>query len=425
MVNRNQAPAIHSIKKLFIPPTNIYTFENGTTVCEVNLGSQDILKIEVVHKAGRSTEYQRLVSRATASLLKEGTSNKSSAAVAEEIDFYGSSIKTASNMDFAYTTVYCLLKYVDQALAMVHELYTSPSFPEEEIEKFKKLNIQKLHDELSKNEVLTYRQLTEEIFGKNHPYGYNSTEADYMNIDRTSILQHFNDFYGTDNCYIFVSGKITDAVRRKIQKYFGQTSKLSVKKQYTPVTVSHEGRTIHLYSKNEHQSALKTGFRLFNNTHPDNAAFFVLNTIYGGYFGSRLMTSIREKSGLTYDIFSNMDQMVHDGCFYVSTEAATEYIPKIFDEIYHQMDRLRQKKVKKGELEMVKNYLTGNFMNMLDGPMNVASFAKTMVLTDKKPEDFNTFFNEIKSIDALHILDTAQKYFIKEKMIEVIVSPEQ
>jgi len=358
-------------------------------------------------------------------LLKEGTSNKSSAAIAEEIDFYGSSIKTASNMDFAYTTVYCLLKYADQALAMVHELYTSPSFPEEEIEKFKKLNIQKLHDELSKNEVLTYRQLTEEIFGKNHPYGYNSTEADYMDIDRTSILQHFNDFYGTDNCYIFVSGKITDAVRRKIQNYFGQTSKLSVKKQYTPVTVSHEGRTIHLYSKNEHQSALKTGFRLFNNTHPDNAAFFVLNTIYGGYFGSRLMTSIREKSGLTYDIFSNMDQMLHDGCFYVSTEAATEYIPKIFDEIYHQMDRLRQKKVKKGELEMVKNYLTGNFMNMLDGPMNVASFAKTMVLTDKKPEDFNTFFNEIKSIDALHILDTAQKYFIKEKMIEVIVSPEQ
>jgi len=425
MVNRNQAPAIHSIKKLFIPPTNIYAFENETTVCEVNLGSQDILKIEVVHKAGRSTEYQRLVSRATASLLKEGTSNKSSAAIAEEIDFYGSSIKTASNMDFAYTTVYCLLKYADQALAMVHELYTSPSFPEEEIEKFKKLNIQKLHDELSKNEVLTYRQLTEEIFGKNHPYGYNSTEADYMDIDRTSILQHFNDFYGTDNCYIFVSGKITDAVRRKIQNYFGQTSKLSVKKQYTPVTVSHEGRTIHLYSKNEHQSALKTGFRLFNNTHPDNAAFFVLNTIYGGYFGSRLMTSIREKSGLTYDIFSNMDQMLHDGCFYVSTEAATEYIPKIFDEIYHQMDRLRQKKVKKGELEMVKNYLTGNFMNMLDGPMNVASFAKTMVLTDKKPEDFNTFFNEIKSIDALHILDTAQKYFIKEKMIEVIVSPEQ
>ena len=401
---------------------DMYTFPNGTRVCEINLGSQDIVKMEIIHTAGRSTEQQKLISRATAALMREGCADKTSAMIAEEIDYYGSSIKAASNMDFSYSTLYCLLRHADKGIRLMHEIYTRPSFPEDEIEKFKKLSIQKLREELSKNEVLTYRHITEEIFGANHAYGYNSTESDYNNIYRDAVLNHYSDLYGTDNCIIILSGKITDHIRKEVFRYFGNDFKAAEKPVYVPVTASEKSRRINITSKNEHQSAIKTGFRLFDKNHPDHAAFFLTNTILGGYFGSRLMTSIREESGYTYDIYSNMDQMLYDGCFYVSTETAPEYIAPVLQEIYHQMDILKHEPVAAQELRMVKNYLMGSFMNVLDGPVNVSSFVKSMVLIGKEPKDFLTFTDEILAMQPGKIMEMAQKYFLPEKIIEIVVS---
>lgn len=424
MINRKSGPASYNINKLNIPELEIYDWTNGTRVCEVNLGSQDILKIEVVHVAGRSVEEHHLISRAVSSLLKDGSGQKTSAQIAEEIDFYGSSIKTASNMDFSYTTMYTLTKYADKIIPLLHELYIEPTFPEDEIEKFKKLNIQKLKEELTKNEVITYRQITEEIFGKEHAYGYNSTEIDYLNIDRSKIITHFKQNYGTNNRYIFISGKITDPIRKLISDTFGQDNSIAKEHKYVPVMKEAGGKKIQIRSKNEHQSAIKTGMRLFDKNHPDNASFFVLNTIFGGYFGSRLMSSIRENLGYTYDIFSSVDQMLYDGCFYVSTEAAPSYEKLLLKEIYQQMEILKQEKVSKDELSMVKNYLMGNFINMLDGPMNVSSFAKTMILTGKNPSAFNLFTTEILDTNMDQIMDMAQKYLNEKNMIEILVSPE-
>ncbi|HMR87541.1 MAG TPA: pitrilysin family protein [Saprospiraceae bacterium] len=423
MINRKKGPEIHPVQKLNIPSIDQYTLTNGIKVCEVNLGSQEIVKIEIVHTAGRSYEDHHLIGRATSSLLKDGCGSLNSAEIAEKIDYYGSSIKTASNMDFSFTSIHTLNKHCDRILPLLHAMYTTPTFPEDEIEKFKSLNIQKLKEELTKNEVITYRQITEEIFGIDHPYGYNSKEEDYLGIDRQKIIHHFDDFYGSDNCYLFLSGHITDSIRKDIDAYFGQTIKSSKKKIYQPSTTDLARKEILISSKNEHQSAIKTGRKLFDKNHPDNAAVFVLNTLLGGYFGSRLMTNIREEKGLTYDIYSSVDQMLFDGCFYVSTEAATEYVTPILKEIYKEMDILKQEKADLEELQMVKNYLMGNFMNMLDGPMNVSSFAKSMVLTGKNPEEFHDFADAIIGIEPEKVMDVAQKYLNKEQMIEIVVSP--
>jgi zinc protease len=423
MLDRKAGPTIHKTDELIFPSYELYQWSNGTKVCEINLGSQDILKVEVIHVAGRSTEHHHLVSRAVSSLIKDGCKDKTSTMIAEEIDFYGSSIKTASNMDFSYTTLYCLTKFSDKAIKQLYDIYTFPTFPEDEIEKFKQLNIQKLKEELTKNEVLTYRQITEEIFGKKHPYGYNSVEADYKNLNRQIIIDHYDMKYGTDNRYIIISGKINDNIRKTIAETFGQDHKLSKVGPYTPASFT-PGRRIAITSKNEHQSAIKLGLKLFNRDHQDNAPFFVLNTIFGGYFGSRLMSSIREDLGYTYDIYSSTDQMLHDGCFYVSTEAAPEYIEPLIKEVYHQMEMLKQDKVKPKELNMVRNYLMGSFLNMLDGPMNVSSFVKTMLLTGREPIDFLKFTAEVNEIKSDKLQEMAQKYFQLQDMIEVIVTPE-
>ena len=422
-MNRKKGPPIFPIGKLPIPHLYQYNLSNGIKVCEVNFGSQEIIKIEIVHKAGRSKEDYKLIGRATSSLLKEGCYGMTSSEIAEKIDYYGASIKTGSNMDFSYTSLYSLTKHIDNIIPIISAMYTEPSFPEEEIRKFKQLNIQKLKEELTKNEVLAYRQITEEIFGKNHVYGYNSFEEEYYKIDRQKIVSHFDDYYGTDVAFIFLSGRITDDIRKSISDNFGQTLKKSKQKLYLESLIPVFKKEIKIATKNDHQCAIKIGCKLFDKQHEDNAVFFVLNTILGGYFGSRLMTSIREDKGYTYDISSNMDQMLYDGCFYVSTETAPQYADMILNETYFQMQLLQNEKIDTTELDMVKNYIMGNFMNMLDGPMNVSSFAKALISVGQNENDFESFVSKIKEIDSEDIMKAAQKYLIKDQMTEIVVGP--
>lgn len=423
MTDRTQPPLIFDLKSVYIPPTEIYSLPNGVKVCEINTGSQDILRFDIVHKAGRSVENNRIAARATASILKDGCGNMNSDEFSERIDFYGAGIKTASNMDFSYSTLYTITKHAPELLKLLHEMYTQPLFDDTEIQKFKQQNIQKLREELSKNEVLTFRHFTEEVFGKDHPYGYNSTIEDYKNLNQSHLLSHFNDFYGSDNCFIFMSGKINDTIRNLTYDLFGKSAKASLKKEYTPTLSAVTPKSIQILSKNKHQSALKLGFKIFDRSHADNAGFFVLNTVFGGYFGSRLMMNIREDKGYTYDIYSVMDQMLHDGCFYIDTEADPEYMTPILKEIAKEMDILKNEKITNQELKMVKNYLMGNFMNMLDGPVNMTSLAKTMVLTGQKPEDFQLFVEQILAVSPEDIRNMAQKYFNADRFIDVLVTP--
>jgi predicted Zn-dependent peptidase len=82
-----------------------------------------------------------------------------------------------------------------------------------------------------------------------------------------------------------------------------------------------------------HQAAIRIGRRLFTQQHPDWNGLYVLNTILGGYFGSRLMAEIRENLGLTYGIYSGVDSFSEDGCFYISTETTTDNIKTVIQAI--------------------------------------------------------------------------------------------
>jgi len=425
MLNRTVAPKIHEIKKLTIPPVEYYMLDNGVQVCEVNMGSLEVLKIEIVHVAGRTMEDKRSTARSTASLLKEGCGSLSSADIHEAIDFYGAGLKAGSNMDFSYTSLHTMTKFAPELINLVGEMYNNPTFPDIELKKFKEINIENLKEEFTKNNVLIYRKITEEIFGKDNPYGYNSMPYDYQAITKEDIYHHYNTYYGSDNMYIFISGKVDPSTRMLINQTFGQTIKTTPKKIITPnATVIRKAQEI-VHSPNLHQNSIAIGRGLFDRHHADNVPFFVTNTLLGGYFGSRLMEVIREDKGWTYDISSSIDQMLYDGCFYITSEAAPEFIAPILKETYHQMELLRNEKVKNKELNMVKNYLMGIFMNMLDGPMNVSAFAKSMILTGQKISDFEQFIDEMQSLTPDKIRNCAQTYLNPDDMIEAIVTQNQ
>jgi len=354
-------------------------------------------------------------------LLKEGTESYTGSQLAEEVDFYGANISSGGSLDYSYVKIFTLNKYFLKMLPILEEVVYKPSFADEELQKYAKNSIQKLKVEMAKSELVAYKAITEKLYGPDHVYGYNSTNEIFNNLTREKLLDYYNTAYGTDNCTVIMSGKITDEVRQAVKALFGKQPKKEVELDFNLPKVLPQNCSERIKAEDNLQSAVKIGCRLFKRDHKDFQDMFVLNTVLGGYFGSRLMSSLREEKGYTYNIYSSIDMMIYDGYFNVSTEVGNEYLEATLEGIYSEMERLKNEKIGKIELDMVKNYLSGNFLNMVDGPFKVAGIAKVGALNNLDISFYQKLMSRIHSVTAEDLQALAKKYFLRENMIEIIV----
>ncbi|MFZ2899788.1 MAG: pitrilysin family protein [Saprospiraceae bacterium] len=421
MVNRSKPPKIHEIRNLALPTPRLHYLDNGIPVYEVCMGTQEVLKLELVFQAGRPYEKVPLVSRTAAALLREGAAGRSAGDIAETIDFYGGTLASQGSLDHITITLYCLTRHFNALLPFVAEMLTDPAFPEDELRAFVERSKQRLQVDLTRNDIVAYRLITECLYGQEHPYGYNSTPEMYESLTREQLFDHFHTHLTAANCQIFLSGKTSEAEVKSLNAMLGRALPQGIPSRPRLEGMGAPSGKLHQPHSDTVQTAIRLGRRLFTREHPDFDGMYVLNTILGGYFGSRLMTNIREEKGFTYNIYSSLDTMVYDGYFYVGTEVGNEFANKALDEIYLEMDRLRREPVGKDELQMVRNYLMGNFLTMLDGPFNQAELIKSCVAEGLPLESFESAVQTVRRIDAQKLMELAQKYLNPDDMWEVIV----
>jgi predicted Zn-dependent peptidase len=421
MPNRTQPPLIRQIENLRLPPIEKIELDNGIPVHVVNMGTQEVLKLEVVFYAGRPFERKQLAARATAAMLKEGSKSYDSEAIAEQFDYFGSSFRTPFNIDTCDVVLYTLNKYFDNVLPIVAEVLAAPSFPQNELDNFIQINRRNLQLDLTKNDNIAYRTVTEMIFGTEHPYGYNSFPETYLALQRDDLLEHYHRCFNSQNCDIIISGKVTDQVLESLNRHLGQAVHQGKVQQPRLALAPAPERSEHINNPKTVQTAIRLGRRLFNRQHEDYPGVYLLNTVLGGYFGSRLMANIREDKGYTYNVYSVLDSMSYDGSFFISTEVGNEFAGQTLREIYREMEALRREPVSAEEFEMVQNYVMGTFLTMLDGPFNVAEVVKTMVLEHLPVEHFEEFVRRVQAITPRELMRLAQHYLDPNDWYEVVV----
>lgn len=420
-LDRRKGPPIHKIGALKLPETQFCRLDNDIPVYWLSMGTQPVMRLELVFATGRPYETKKLVSRVTGGMLREGTWQRDAASIAEAFDFYGSTCSVFVNLDFTQVVLYCLSKHFEVVLPVVAEILLEPSFPEKELENNLRQNKQRLLIELAKSDTIAYRAITEAIYGEEHPYGWNSVPEHYNDLVREDLVHHHRQMYVNNNCTVFMSGLLPDNAISLLNRYLGQkmpAGELVVPRVPEPLA---EPKSIFIGLPESHQTAIRVGRRLFNRHHEDYNGMYVLNTILGGYFSSRLMTNIREEKGYTYNIYSSVDVMLFDGYLTIAGEVGNGFVGATLDEIYKELEVLRSEPVKKDELEMVKSYLLGNILTMLDGPFNVMDVSKSLVLDGLETTHFDGLVESIRNVTASELQALANKYLQKEAMWEVVV----
>ncbi len=422
MIDRKKAPAIKRIDSIKLPDVISHRLDNGIVLYEIPMGTQDVVKLEVVFHAGRPFERKQLAAKATCNLLREGTAELSGASLADMLDYYGSALNYPFQMDTGNIVLYTLSKHFPTLLPVVYQVISAPLFSDQELEAYQSRSQNKLRIDLAKNEILAYRKITEFIFGSHHPYGYNSSVAKYQALQKADLLEHHNRCYTAANCTIFLSGKTNGDMITQINDCFSRLPVGQPQKVQFPATENlSEPRTVFIQQKDSVQTSIRIGQKLFPQSHPDFHRLSVLNTVLGGYFGSRLMTNIREEKGYTYNIFSMLDNFVHDGYLYVAAEVGNDFVDPTLREIWKEIDRLQQELIDEEELEMVKNYLLGTYLTTVDGPFNASEVVRNLIIEQLPLERFTEMIKEVQQTEAEDLQVLARRYLNQEQMWQVIV----
>ncbi len=421
ILNRDNAPEISQIEKIEVQRAVATKIKNEIPVYSINAGTQDLVKIELIFPAGMWQQTAPLIGSAVSAMLQEGTSKRSAKTIAEAVDYYGAFLQTEMRQDVSIISVHSLNKHLPNVLKVVEEVITDSIFPQSEWDTYLRNKKQSFIVNNQKVGFVSRKKFSELLFGNTYPYGHNVIEKDFDNLKRESALDFYKKSYTANGAIIVASGNVTDATMKLIEKYFGGIKSNSGTNKPTVVEPKSQIGS-HLIEKQDAvQSAIRIGKLLFKKSHPDYPAMQVVNTIFGGYFGSRLMANIREDKGYTYGIGSRLVSFSQGGYFIISTEVGVEVTSAAIKEIYFELHRLQTEKVSESELQLVKNYMLGTFLRRIDGPFALADTFKGIHFNALDYDYFDRYVEVIKNITPVEIMNLAVKYLQKEEMVELVV----
>lgn len=424
-LNRKKAPLIKDATEfdLQLKPYQKIVLDNGVEVYAVNAGTQEVMSVELVFFAGNWYEQQNNIAAATNFLLKNGTTNKTAFQINEHFDYYGSHLSRGCYNETANIVLHCINRHLGTHLPVIAELITEAVYPQQELDIYRQNAKQRLSVNLKKCDFVAGRLIDEYVFGKNHPYGVYSNAADYDALNTEQLLAYYKEYYTNGRCVIFAGGLLPADFEQQLNQTIGQLplNKNHSKEIIHPLTPAVEKKYRIMNDEKGVQGAIRLAQPFPNRHHPDFQKVQVLNTLFGGFFGSRLMSNIREDKGYTYGIHSYILNHISTTAWMISTEAGRDVCEATINEVYHEMEELRNETVDAEELQLVKNYLIGTILGDLDGPFHIIGRWKNLILNGLDEHYFYSSVQTIKNISADELQELANKYLQPEKFYELVV----
>ncbi|MBA4321251.1 MAG: hypothetical protein C0408_00390 [Odoribacter sp.] len=423
-LNRRTQPEIRPVELNSIPEAELFCLKNGVHVYIIEAGTEELMRIDFIFDAGQVREDFPLVGSTTSSMLLEGSLFHTAEELNNSLDFFGAFINLSFQKDSSGVTVFFLNKHIEKIVDLCHEILFKPAFPENELNNLQKKRLQSYKMNRKKVQNLATDKYFESVFGPGHPYGKQIFLPDFENVTRSMLLNFHNDYYAHGNMTVIISGKIHIETKAILNHYFGGLGLLTVLPGNKNIAISGNlNRKEFIEKKGALQSAIRIGSTTINKRHNDYNGLLVLDTILGGYFGSRLMKNIREEKGYTYGINSSVMSFVQTGYKVILTEVGKKHTKKAIEEIYKEIRLLQTKPVEPGELNIARSYLAGEMLRMFDGPFALAESFRAVWEFGLDNNYYYNFAEKIKTIEPDEIIDLANTYYKIDDLYEIVAGP--
>jgi len=421
ILKKDIPPKIWGVERVEYIEPGRHHLSNGVELFTLNSGDQEVVKIDFSFRAGSWYGSSRLDGTMAALMLQEGTTKYKASEIANIIDFYGAQFTSVSSYDNNYVSLLSLKKYLPKLLPLISELIRDASFPEEEFEILRQKKKQRAIVDEGRVSLIAQKSFLRNLFGDGHPYAPVNSPDFYDTISLEAVKSHYKKFYRPDRMAITVSGFVDEEVIHLIKDNFSSTwgdKNFTGQNNNFVLPVAEKMKFIEKVGAN--QNALAIGKLFPTQNHPDFPGLKLLCTILGGYFGSRLMSNIREEKGYTYSIHASPVSFLHHGVFLVFAEVKTDKTDETVTEIFREIEILRNELISEEELIPIQNYLLGRILEDFDGPFSRAQTFASLREANLDFKYYDKLIHTIKTATPSEIRELAQKYLDPESMSTII-----
>lgn len=384
----------------------------------------DIVKIDFIFPAGSALQEKKLQASSTIRLITEGTAHHTAHEIAEFMDFRGIAVEKNIDEVSATLTLYTLRRYLDDLLPLLREIIIEPTYPDEEFRLYVDNRRRHLLTEMMRTSYVARNIFYESLYGVEHPMGQHAVPEDFEKLTVADVRWFHKEHIRNDNATIVVGGHVDDGVMALLDRHFGDfaTNNNEMQQLVIPAVQCHGNSTIQYPVTGAVQNTLRVGRLLpMRWDSLDYSRFMVLCTLLGGYFGSRLMSNIREDKGYTYGIYSQTRICRGSLVFSISTDVASGVAEQALAEIEHELQRLCDEPVPDSELELVRKCMLGDFMRSVDGIFE-RSERFCQQLTAGIDESFtDNYFRAIDTVTPEELQQIAKRLLRPEELLKVNV----
>lgn len=416
MIDRNIPPRIFPLSQPVIMEHKTEILPNGVEVVIMNDPTQEVFKMDIMFKAGAVYQPQRLIATTAINMLGEGTSKYTSEQISELFDYYGAYIGENVSMINSELCVIGLCKYAAPVINLTAELITDSIFPKKELEIFLKNRKQQFLIQCEKTSYLARKEYMLRMYGDGHPYSNQVAEEDYSKLDRDLLVEFHKERYVAENCKVYIAGNVNQEILKIIRDAFSAIpNSFDINEKYIPKAKPSPVGHYHVTKEKAAQNSIRIGKTGVKITDPDYPEFMLLNTIFGGYFSSRLMANIREEKGYTYGIQSCNLPLSGTANWFIATDVNKEMCQATIDECFKEMRNLIEKPIGNEEFNRARQYLHGELLRELDG-----AFSQSDMLRHKRSFGmdlglYNQMIKRISTCNPDRIQELAARYLRPEE----------
>ncbi len=427
-VIKGKAPVNKEVLKVKLPRAEEATLKNGLKVLLLESHKLPTVSMQMVILSGGLADKPdyRGLSSFTATLLREGTTKRSSKDIAEQIDSLGATLFASSGLSAltSNVTVSGLVENLDPTLDLFADVIRNPTFPQAEVDKYKTRTLDQLQFQRSIPQFLAAEQFNRAIYGANHPAALIAPPAESIKKLTSKDLAGFHStYYRPNNAILAIVGDVTmKEIMPKLEKTFGDWEKGDVPAITIPPAPAQAESRIYLINRpGSVQTVLTLGTLGIERTSPDYFAVLLADRVLGGGPSGRLFLNLREDKGYTYGAYSNFGGSKFRGTWTSSSEVRTEVTEGAMKEFMYELNRLRTEPVPAEELDNAKRAIIGSFALSLEQPTTLLQNIITQKLYDLPADYWDTYPQKVAAITAKDVQNVAQKYLDMEHLQVVAV----
>ncbi len=360
---------------------------------------------------------------AVANQMTEGTENYTSLQLADKVERLGASLHASASDDFTILSASALSLYGSEMLDLMAEVILRPTFPEEELDLYRRNTVENLKYQRSQPPFLAGEQAARLVYGK-HPYAVISPSAsDIEKLDRKALTKFHRATLIPNNAMFIAVGDIdADEFVAELNEHLHGWQPGTIQEHTFEEPPTRDRRTLTIVDRADSaQSNIVLINTAIKRTDADYFKVIVMNQVLGAGASSRVFMNLREEKGYTYGAYTRLNTKRLSGDIEATAEVRNEVTGESLKEFFYELERIRTEKVGDEELADAKNFLTGVFPIRAETQEGLTNLIVNQHLYGLPDDYLQTYRDNVAAVAADDVLDVAQKYVRPDEMAIVIV----